>query len=52
MSLDKQNSPVSGHKGIGLISMAERAQLYGGHLDILTAPNTGVTVLVKWPAKK
>ena len=51
IGFDKNDGVVFAHKGIGLVSMAERAQLYGGHLDILTAPNTGVTIVVKWPVK-
>jgi len=36
--------------GHGLVGMRERAALYGGRLDIATAPSTGFTVRAVLPA--
>lgn len=38
-----------GHEGLGLHSMAHRASLLGGHLQIISAPNQGSTIVVTYP---
>jgi signal transduction histidine kinase len=35
--------------GLGLVGMAERAELVGGHLDIESAPGAGTTVRARFP---
>jgi PAS domain S-box-containing protein len=37
------------NKGIGIISMSERARGTGGFLEVLSSKNTGTTVRVRWP---
>jgi two-component system sensor histidine kinase UhpB len=38
-------------RGLGLVSMAERARLAGGELAVLTSPGQGTTIRVRIPAR-
>jgi two-component system, NarL family, sensor kinase len=45
------SSPTSDSgTGYGMSSMAERAELVGGHLEVLSSPGRGTTVIAKVPA--
>jgi PAS domain S-box-containing protein len=39
-------------EGFGLLSMQERAQLFGGHLEIDSSPDQGTTVRARFPLSK
>jgi two-component system, NarL family, sensor kinase len=39
-----------GGTGYGMTSMAERAELVGGHVEVLSSPGRGTTVIAKVPA--
>jgi signal transduction histidine kinase len=41
---------IDGDRGMGLVSMRERAALIGGTLEIETAPNQGTTIIISAPA--
>ncbi len=36
-------------RGVGLESIKERTIIFGGSLDIQTAPGQGATIRVSWP---
>jgi len=38
-------------KGVGLTSMKERAELFGGIFSIFTAPGKGTSIRVSWPCE-
>ncbi|MBZ0106414.1 MAG: sensor histidine kinase [Sulfuricella denitrificans] len=37
------------NKGLGLMSMKERAKLSGGHYELASAPGAGTSICVLWP---
>jgi signal transduction histidine kinase len=39
----------TGSGGFGLVSMRERAELFGGSLILTSAPGTGTVVIAQWP---
>lgn len=46
----KDGLPANAHgKGFGLLSMKERAELSGGHLEFKSMPDRGATIQARWP---
>jgi two-component system, NarL family, sensor kinase len=41
-----------GESGYGMRSMAERAELVGGHLQVVSEPGSGTRVIVTVPADR
>jgi two-component system, chemotaxis family, CheB/CheR fusion protein len=48
---DIEQQTQAEHRGMGLISMRERASLIGGTLEVETAPGEGTTVYVRVPQR-
>ncbi len=49
---DPKTLPVDhshGRQGLGLNSMRERAEIYGGHFELDAGPGRGVTIRCAWP---
>jgi PAS domain S-box-containing protein len=46
----RDGDSVTAHRGLGLISMRERAQLAGGTVDIESRPGKGTTIRMRVPA--
>jgi signal transduction histidine kinase len=46
-----ENEGRSGQRGLGLISMRERAELMGGELHLRQPPQGGLLVSVRVPAR-
>jgi len=44
------SAPGDSGTGYGMSSMAERAELVGGRLEVLSSPGRGTTVIAKVPA--
>ncbi len=47
-----EHQPTNGSKGVGLLSMQERAELVGGSLEVVSTPGEGCRVTLRLPRKK
>jgi signal transduction histidine kinase len=45
----EETDPNDATKGLGLLGMSERASLFGGNLEIESAPGNGTTIYVRVP---
>lgn len=45
----QETDPNDATKGLGLLGMSERASLFGGNLEIESAPGSGTTIYVRVP---
>lgn len=48
-ALNYMQNPAS-VRGLGLVSQVERAELSGGKLTVISAPQQGTNILARWPA--
>jgi PAS domain S-box-containing protein len=51
-NLEKMLSPENHHRGLGLTSMRERAELSGGLFNIQSIHGSGTAIRVSWPLEK